>query len=364
MTIPLFKVSLDPGTAGRVAAVLESGYIGQGDRCEEFERAFGELVGTPVPPLVVNSCTSAIDLALYLIGVYPGDEVIATPVTCVATVSGAALKGATIVWGDVDPITGLLDPADVARKMTSKTKAVLAVDWAGRSCDYDALKDAAGSVPVIQDAAHRVSIKDSLVGDYICWSFQAIKFLTTGDGGMLQCPPDQLERARLLRWYGLDRRSSADFRCSQSIEEIGYKYQSNDIAAAIGLANIGQVEGLVAAAQANAAWYCRVLAASPGIEVPPFDPSCSYWLMTILVDGRDDFIAHMAERGIATSLVHDRCDKHPALRKVSRLGPLPGVDAFYQRQVSIPVGAWVGAREREQIVAALIEWGATRGATT
>lgn len=354
MTIPLFKVAMHPSAAERIAAVLASGYIGQGQLCEDFEQRFGLLVGAPYSPLMVNSCTSALDLALHLIGVGPGDEVIATPVTCVATVSGAATKGATLVWADVDPTTGLLDPADVARKITRKTKAVLAVDWAGRSCDYAALKDAAGDVPIIQDAAHRVSLKGGAVSDWVAWSFQAIKFLTTGDGGMLLAPPDQMERGRLLRWYGLNRRSSADFRCAQSIEEIGYKYQSNDIAAAIGLANIGQVERLVSAAQANAAWYCRALAGVPGIEVPPFDPGCSYWLMSLLVSDRDDFVAYMAKRGIATSLVHDRCDKHPALRKVSRLSALPGVDAFYRRQINIPVGAWVGEVEREQIAAAIV----------
>lgn len=354
--IPMFKVSMHPSAAERVAAVLESGYIGQGQLCEDFEQSFGLLVGAPEPPLMVNSCTSALDLALHLIGVGAGDEVIATPVTCVATVSGAATRGATLVWGDVDPITGLLDPGDVARKITAKTKAIVAVDWAGRSCDYGALRDAAQGIPVVQDAAHRVSLKGNVTGDYVCWSHQAIKFLTTGDGGMLLCPSDKMERGRLLRWYGLNRRSSADFRCAQEIEEIGYKYQSNDIAAAIGLANIGQVERLIAAAQANAAWYCRALTGVPGVEVPPFDPGCSYWLMTILVNDRDRFITYMVERGIVTSLVHDRCDKHPALRQVSNLSDLPGVDAFYRRQISIPVGGWVTESDREYIAAAVAGW--------
>lgn len=367
MTIDLFKVRIEPSAAERVAAVLASGYVGQGPRCEEFEQAFGRLVGAPQPPILLNSCTSAIDLALHLIGVGPGDEVITTPITCTATNSPPALRGARLVWADVDPLTGLIDPEDVERKLTKRTKAVIAVNWGGRLCDYGALREAQrgyarrrlDAFQVIEDAAHGPFGGNK--ANYVCWSFQAIKHLTTGDGGALWC--GDLERARLLRWYGLDRRSKADFRCEQDIAEIGYKYQSNDIAAAIGLANLPRAAWSVACSRNNAEWYTRALAGLPGVTLPPFDPGASYWIFTILVDDRASFSAYLKERGIATSQVHRRNDVHTAFRACGESrGPLPGVDYFDAHQVAIPSGWWVGEEERQHVASAITEWAYARKA--
>ena len=346
--IPLFKVSMADDAASRVADVLASGYIGQGEQVERFEAALQQLLGTPAPPLTVNSCTSAIDLALHLIGLRPGDEVITTPVTCTATNSPIVTRGATPVWADVDPLTGLIDPTDVSRKLTPRTRAILAVDWGGALCDYAALKT--WGIPVIQDAAH--SLGAGIGGDYVCWSFQAIKHLTTGDGGALWCPPHDLERARLLRWYGLDRRSKADFRCEQNIQEVGYKYHMSDIDAAIGLANIGHVRELIAAHVRNAGYYDHHL--DGHVVKMPWDVTSSWWLYTLLVEDRADFIAHMAERGIASSPVHARNDTHAAFHFPN--GPLPGVDVFASRNVAIPVGWWLSAADRRHVIEAVRAW--------
>lgn len=345
--IPLFKVAMAPEAAARVAEVLKSGYIGQGEQVEAFEAALMELLGTSQPPLTTNSCTSAIDLALHLIGVGPGDEVITTPVTCTATNSPIVTRGAIPVWADVDPLTGLISSADVARKITQRTKAIVAVDWGGALCDYAALK--ALGLPVIQDAAH--SLTAGIGGDYVCWSFQAIKHLTTGDGGALWCPPEQIERARLLRWYGLDRRSKADFRCEQNIQEAGYKYHMNDIAAAIGLANIGSVRQVIDVHRFNAAEYNHRLS---GIERPPWTDTSAWWLYTLLVEDRQGFIAYLADHGITTSPVHARNDTHAAFHLPN--GPLPGVDYFTSRNVAIPVGWWLSADDRRRIIEAVRTW--------
>jgi dTDP-4-amino-4,6-dideoxygalactose transaminase len=356
--IPLFKVRMADEAKALVGTVLDSGYIGQGPKCEEFERQFGEYIGLyPLnyQPLLLNSCTSAIDLALHLIGVGPGDEVISTPITCTATNSPPALRGARITWADVDPLTGNIDPMDVARKATKRTRAIIAVNWGGRSCDYAAL--GGNDVPIIEDAAHGPYDARALDSDYVCYSFQAIKHLTTGDGGALVVPFDQHRRAKLLRWYGLDRESSADFRCAQNIQEIGYKYQSNDIAAAIGLANLTGMAAAVKRGQEHAEYYCKWLADLPGIDVPPYDPQCAYWLMTLCVDDRDAFIAHLGEKGIAASQVHASNTKHDAFKAVSEMrGALPGVKAFDQRQVSIPNGWWVTDEQRDYIAATIHEW--------
>lgn len=367
MTIDLFRVRMEPSAAERVAAVLASGYVGQGPRCEEFEQAFGRLVGAPEPPLLLNSCTSAIDLALHLIGVGPGDEVVTSPITCFATTAPIVWRGAIPVWADVDPATGNIDARDALNKVTPRTKAMLVVDWAGRACDHDRLHLA--SLPVIEDAAHGplIEYKGQSVatngGDYVCYSHQAIKFLTLGDGGSLITPAMQTERARLLRWYGLDRRSKADFRCEQDIAEVGFKHQSNDIAAAIGLANIGRTEWAVAQARRNAEYYTRALADVPGICAPPYDPGAAYWIYSLIVHDRPSFIEHMKGQGIATSPVHRRTDAHSAIAKVGQWrGPAIGVDFYDAHQCAVPNGFWITEAEREHIAGAIIDWAyRTRG---
>ena len=353
MTIPLFKVAMSPEAHYLVADVLASGYIGQGQQVEAFEDALQNLLELPYAPLTTNSCTSALDLALHLIGVGPGDAVLTTPMTCTATNSPIVRRGAVPFWVDVDPWTGLIDPEKIEQaiwkaSINYRPTAIMAVDWGGAVCDYAALKE--HGLPVIQDAAHHLSPPQ---GDYTAYSFQAIKFLTSGDGGALVAPADQMERARLLRWYGLDRRSKADFRCEQNISEVGYKYHLNDIAAAIGLANIGSVRELIAQHQANAAYYNQHIE-SYQVQRAPLDPDSACWLYTLLVKDRQGFISHMADYGIACSPVHARNDQHTAFHFPN--GPLPGVDYFASRNVAIPVGWWLTADDRRRVVEAVQAW--------
>lgn len=352
--------TLTPDVDGRL-------YIGEGPRGQEFEDQFGRLVGLETPrPLALNSCTSALDLALHLIGVGLGDEVITTPMTCSATNGVIVNRGGKIVWADIDPVTGLIDANDVERKVTKRTKAIMAVDWAGRSCDYKALRQAGQysngtnivRTAVIQDAAHNLLVDPQNRGDYVAWSFQAIKHLTTVDGGALVVPAGQHKRARLLRWYGLDRTSSADFRCAQDIREPGFKYHMNDIAASIGLANLPHAADVVAKHRENAAWYAQALRDAPGITLPPEDHGASWWLYCLLADGRASLIDHLAKRGIAASPVHRRNDTHPAFRFPN--GPLPGVDHFAEREVAIPVGWWLSESDREQVADAVLTWAHSR----
>lgn len=328
---PLFKVFMAANASSYVADVLQSGYIGEGEVADQFEQEFSEYVGADIT--LVNSATSGLELAAQMIGIQPGDEVITTAMTCSATHIGSLLYGATLVWADIDPRTGLIDPESVKKNITSKTKAIVAVNWGGRKPDYTTLKSF--GFPVIEDAAHGPYVLDGNNGDYVVWSFQAIKFLTTGDGGALYSPdPD---RARLLRWYGFDRRSSADFRCgSQLITELGRKLHMNNINAAIGLANLPHLHDIMLVHQANALLYDEVLG---NVKRPPYDPTCAYWIYTIFSDR--GIIPYLKERGIAASPVHERNDVHPAFRKNARNNDLPSVLEYNQKQINIPVGWWV-----------------------
>jgi dTDP-4-amino-4,6-dideoxygalactose transaminase len=350
---------MSENAAKDVADVLASGYIGQGPKVDLFEELLQSNLNTKTKPVTVNSCTSALDLALHLIGVGPGDEVISTAQTCYATNSVILNRGAKIVWADIDPLTGNISPASVAKLVTKKTKAITAVNWAGRFCDYKALK--ALGVPVIEDAAHTWDVfygPKPQRGDYICYSFQAIKFLTTGDGGLLVCPDEETAaRARLLRWYGLDRTKGASFRCAQNIEETGFKYHMNDIAAAIGIQNIGSAYDSVVRHRTNAEIFDKNITTN-SLVLPPTEESCSYWLYSLLVvDGtKEGFIAHLNDHGIASSPVHHRNDRYTATASCKPSHALPGLDSYYQEQVSIPVGWWLSPEDKDKIIDVCNKW--------
>jgi dTDP-4-amino-4,6-dideoxygalactose transaminase len=357
--IDLFRPFVSPAAKTAVAEVLTPDsdgriYLGEGPKVAEFEQGFQSLTGFRA--LALNSGTSALELALYLTGVQIGTDVVTTAMTCTATNGAIRRLRGTPVWADVDPLTGLIDPDDVVRKVTRRTKAIMAVDWAGKSASYNQIRRRLPDIPIIQDAAHNLLVDPKNHGDYICWSFQAIKHLTTGDGGALHVPERQHERARLLRWYGLDRTSGTDFRCAQNITEAGWKAHMNDIAASIGLANLPHALRVVALHRANAAWYEKAFyGINPNkVILPAGDAGSSWWLYTLLVDDRPSFQAHMADKGIMVSPVHKRNDGHTAFRFPN--GPLPGLDYFDSHEVAIPVGWWVGEQDREHVAAAVWEW--------
>jgi len=355
--IPLFKVGMSELAIDKVTEVLKSGFIGQGPVVEEFEDELWKVLGSKTRPVTVNSCTAAIDLSLDIIGIKPGDEIIATPQTCFASNVGAIHRGARIRWADIDPLTGLIDPESVNKLVNSKTKAILAVNWAGKFCDYKALKST--GVPVIEDAAHCWDVHATdLVerGDYICYSFQAIKFLTTGDGGILVCPSETEIEARTLRWYGLDRTKNESFRCTQDITKVGFKYHMNDINAAIGMSNISKAEYSVTCSRRNSREYINKVK-NPLLTLPEWDPNCSYWLFSMHVKAglKDHFTKYLTDNGIASSPVHFRNDMYSSITQF-REGDLPGVTAFTDTQICIPNGFWITMLEQEHIIRVLNDY--------
>jgi len=363
--IDLFRPFMAPDAAQRVATVLSYDadgrlYCGEGARVKEFEARFADLCGIDARDVVTtNSGSSALALALHLAGV-AGGAVVSTPQTCTATSGAIVNAGARIVWADVDALTGNVTVDTVQRAITSETRAVLAVNWAGRhvSPDGDLLAICRErGIPLIIDAAHGPF---SGFADYTCFSFGPIKHLSCGDGGAVVTTRGDHERARLLRWHGLSRESKADFRCEQDITEVGHRWHLNDINAAIGLANIAHAGWVVEQARANAAWYCDWLADLPGVTLPPYDAQCGYWLMGLLAEDRDGLAAYLKARDIASSRAHRRNDEHPAFRAVSTGWPLPGVDAFDGHQLNIPCGWWIGAQEREYIARTIADWALAR----
>lgn len=349
--IPLFKVRMSPQAKEMVGDVLDSGYIGQGPKVDEFETLLQEELNLPSKPITVNSCTTAIDFALHLIGVGPDDEVISTPQTCFASQVGVIHRRAKIRWADIDPIAGCIDPESVSKLITFKTKAIIAVNWAGKLCDFKTLKSY--GVPVIEDAAHTWDVfnqNQNERGDYICYSFQAIKFLTCGDGGLLVPPQEKEEETRLLRWYGLDRTKNQSFRCTQNIKSAGFKYHMNDISASIGLANLPFAKDSVNKHRKNSKYLIENIS-NTNIQLPEWDENCSYWIfsMHILNSAKDKFTEYMTEHSIMVSPVHYRNDDYDCTSHFKE-GQLKGVDSFTDTQICIPNGWWLNDDELKYIV--------------
>lgn len=362
--IPLFRVFMAGSAGSAVAQVLASGYIGQGCKVEDFEAALAKYFENR-HVVTVNSATSGISLALHMLAAGEKEgEVLSTPLTCTATNWAILANGLGLRWVDVNPQTGNVDLDDVERKLSPKTRAILVVHWGGYPCDLDqlcVLQDLCQSrfghrPPVIEDCAHAwgSTYRGKRLGNHgnVCvYSLQAIKHVTAGDGGVMVLPSQEMaDRATLLRWYGIDRRARTEFRCEADIPEWGYKFHMNDINAVIGMSNLAYADEIVAAHQANACFYRQALSDVEGItllEEKP-DRTSGSWLFTLCVERRDDFDRALRSRGIMTSRVHERNDKHSCVAQFRT--PLPGMDKLQAEMTCIPVGWWVQPQHREYVV--------------
>src|SRR3989338_570522 len=244
-TIPLFKVFM-PNSVGRtVLKTLRSGYIAEGTRVKEFADQVAKFIGNHPYVVPVSSCTMALTIAYELAGIKRGDEVISTPLTCIATNTPLLQLGAKIVWADCEPKTGMVDPKKLGAIITLKTKAIVVLHKDGDLAKMDEILAIARKhkLKVIEDAAHVFGAKYrgrmiGTISDYTCFSFQAIKHVTTGDGGAVVCKNERdYKRARKLKWFGLDKEAPHVHKniWMDDIDIVGYKGNMNDIAASIGL---------------------------------------------------------------------------------------------------------------------------------
>jgi perosamine synthetase len=365
--IPLFKVYMPPKREllPELEKILWSGYIGQGPKVEEFEKDFANYLGIDKGKVLsVNSGTSALHLALRLAGV-AGGEVITTPMTCTATNWPILANDAKIVWGDIDPETGMLDPDDVEKKITKFSRAIMVVHWGGTPANLDRLYDIGlrYNIPIIEDAAHALGAMwgDRKIGnrtaDYTCFSLQAIKHITTIDGGFLITKSDEdYQQGKLLRWYGIDREGPrTDFRCEEDIKDWGYKFHMNDVTATIGLVALKHLDSIVLTHQVNAAYY-NLNITNPKVKKPiGYERgTSSYWLYTLRVKSRSKFMKYLTSHGIQVSRVHARNDTHTVVREFA--AKLPGVDEFESQMVCIPVHHGLTLENLQVIVHAINSW--------
>jgi len=376
MKYPLFKVHVNTEQALRnLDHVLKSGFINEGEQVIQLENELRSKLGARNLTLV-NSCTSALTIALRIIGVSKTDEVITTAMTCVATNTVILNTGAKIVWADIDLNTGMISPSDVEKKITSKTKAIMVVNWAGTPCELDKFDQISKKygIPVIQDAAHAFgatynfkSISDFT--DFTCYSFQAIKHFTTGDGGAIVCRNDaDATLARKLKWFGYDREAIKDSKgewkgqkwdADIAPHEVGYKFNMNNMSAALGLANLSDIEEILWKHRNNANIIKQMITGHKRIALLDTDKkvNSSYWVFTLRVltnsKIRDQLIYNLNMRGIGAGLVHLPNYIYSAFKDFQV--NLPNNELFANTQMSVPCGWWLETKDAQYIAEEILK---------
>jgi dTDP-4-amino-4,6-dideoxygalactose transaminase len=338
-------------------SVLYGGVIAEGKEVYEFEAAFAEHFGLR-NALGMSSGTAALHVAMLLAGVRPGDEVISTSMTAEPTNTTILHVGAVPIFADVDPFTGNLDSASVEASIGPKTRAICVVHYAGYPASLSELRSIADrhGLVLIEDCAHALGASYrnqpiGTVGDFSIFSFQAIKHMTTVDGGVLTMrDADLLPDARRLRWFGLTKGA---VRTDVDISVAGFKYNMNNVAAAIGLKQLNHVDSILQRHISNGTYYDKSFVGISGMMPASLVEGSrpSYWIYTLLADAPDDVQKCLAAAGVASSKLHRPNHLHSVFRDYRR--PLPNLESFYKRLIHIPCGWWVSDSDRELIIEAL-----------
>lgn len=362
--IDLFKVNIPDSVNEVLKPVFESGYIANGQMVREFETLLNNYIGNQ-NLVTTNSGTSSLTLSLLMAGVTPGDEVIASPMTCLATNMPILSLNARPVWCDINPKTGNIDPKGIEKLVSEKTKAILYVHWAGDVGEIDEINEISEKykIKVIEDAADAfgAEYQDKKLGntqtDFVCFSFQATKHITTGEGGAISfANPDDVELANQLKYYGICRPTFRDeygeINPESDITNAGFKFYMNNIAAAIGIEQMQRIETIISRHRENGNYYVENLKEFSGLEIleRKSHTKSSFWVFSMLVDRRDDFLRAMDTRGIRVSRLHMRNDTYSVFKTQTTNVELPGVDEFSKRFACIPCGWWVKDEDREYIV--------------
>ena len=362
--LQVFKPSLGEQELDALREIFATGWIGLGPKTAEFEERFATYVGAKYA-VGVNSATAALHLACLALGIGPGDEVIVPTITFVSSAHAPEYCGATTVFADVEPDTLNVDVDDVRRKITPRTKAIIAVHYGGQVCRLDELWDLADEhgIAVIEDAAHACgsSYKGAMVGGLersaiTAFSFQAVKNLSVGDGGMITT--NRLEIAavlRRLRWVGIDKstwdrteeatmelesgiRRFARYGWYYEVSELGYKYHMNDIAAAIGLVQLAKLDAANERRRALAGRYTAGFAGVPWVETPVTSENTvsATHNYVIKTPYRDRLNTYLRDKEIATGVHYMPIHLQPYYRARSH-GPLPVAERVWTQLLTLPL---------------------------
>lgn len=351
--LQIFQPDYDEREENAVISVLRSKWTGLGKKVAEFEAKFAEKVGAKYA-VGVNSCTAAIHIALQLLNIKPGDEVIVPAITFVSTAHAVKFMGATPVFCDVEKDTFLLDYSDAARRTTTKTKAAIPVLYAGQAPS----PTWKFGCPTVMDAAHAAGGKWIASDNVACWSFHAVKNLSTGDGGMITMNDEgAYERAKRLRWLGIDRNTwertddQRQYWWSYNIDEIGYKYHMNDITAAIGLVQLDKLDEMQERRLLAVEKYLKAL--NGVIELPKADPTSSWHLFVVRTDKRDDLAVFLRNKGINSGVHYKPIHLYPCYGKQPEL---PVAEKEWRRILTLPLYSGIKPEQVDYICDAVKEW--------
>lgn len=357
--IPLIKVAMpDPKVLlPALEKVLYSGMIAEGSEVYAFENQFSRRFGLP-NVLAMNSGTAALHAALTLAGVLPGDEVISTSMTAEPTNTSVLYCGAKVIWADVDPSSGNICPDSVRSLINQKTKAIICVHYAGYPARLNELRKIADefNICLIEDCAHALGAKYDtssvgMIGDYGIFSFQAIKHMTTVDGGMLVLKnPERLVEAKKFRWFGMLKGVP---RTEIDVASVGYKYNMNNVTATIGSVQLSIIDSVLSRYIENGKYFDMHIAKIPGLSFARSEgiAESSYWLYTLLTDRSEEVERCLNAAGVTASKLHRPNHLHSIFSSSARY--LPNLESFYKRLVHLPCGWWVTDEDRQFIVETL-----------
>jgi dTDP-4-amino-4,6-dideoxygalactose transaminase len=367
--IPYGRHSIDEGDIAAVINALKSDWLTTGPKVEEFELALQNVVGAPC--VVVSSGTAALHCAYAAIGLGPGDEVITPPITFIATQATATFFGARIVFADIQSDTANIDPKAVEAAITPRTKAIVAVDYAGQPADLDELRAIADryQIYLIEDAAHSVGSTYRYrpvgsIADITTFSFFPTKNFTTGEGGAVaSVNPILLERAKRFSRQGMVR-NPLEFKVidqgpwHQEVHEFGLNYRLPDVLCALGISQLQRLYDFKESKERVFQTYFRELYNIDGLNLPVVRDyvSVNWHLFPIRVDPfrRADIFSGLRNRGIAVQVNYMPAYWHPVFRAEGfKKGMFPLSDDFYAQEISLPMFASMNEDEIAAVVASV-----------
>ena len=370
--LPYGRQWVDEADVQAVVEVLRSDWLTTGPKVREFEEQVAEYVGAR-EAVAVNSGTAALHVAAFAAGIGPGDEVITTPLTFAASANCVLYLGGRPVFADVRPDTLNIDPEDVARKVTPKTKAVIAVDFTGQPCDYKAIRALAEEhgLVVIEDAAHALGAEYNgqrvgTLNELTTFSFHPVKHVTTGEGGIVVTDdPDLAAKMRTFRTHGI----TADFRQRAEagswvyeMVALGYNYRLPDINCALGLAQMSKLDRWLARRRKIASRYTEAFAAMPEVDVPRVLPEANpAWHLYVvelnlerLQVGRKEVFAALRAENIGVNVHYIPVYWHPYYQALGyKRGLCPVAETVYERLISLPMFPAMTDKEVSDVIMAV-----------